>query len=140
MTPKKRLYGYLISCAFLILTFIGYFFSCNIKSNEYSFDGVFSFIYLLFVTPLASAFYGVISYMLTKRVIIPNIVLFVLSALIMMIGVFFNLNSYSKLLDELWGVFPLSIIMFVISIVCSFATMFIVRQFQKRQWFSKGQK
>lgn len=127
MTTQKRRIGYLILCIYIFIIFVGYVVTFFMKTGPYSVEGVYNLIYLIYVIPLATASYGVLSYILTQRIWLPNLFLFVLFSLLMMLILLFSVEPNLYFWEELPEVLPLTVIMFVISTVFSSITKLIVK-------------
>ena len=118
---SKKQKGYIILGILWIVFSLAYITSKFIPSGSNSIPGVYEFLFLLLVTPVFSVIYGVVSYMLTKQIAIPNFI-FAISFDFFLILTSFTSNFFEEIIESL----PIVIIIFVISTISSFVSKFII--------------
>ena len=128
MTHKKSRIGYLILCVLGFVIFAGYIITGFIKAASNSVSGIYQLIYLAYILPCFTIVYGVFSYILTKQVIIPNLVFAVAFSVFMS---FFGGNS--NFFEELVESILLVVIIFAVSTVSSFMVKFVSRLIVKNK-------
>lgn len=129
MTTKTRTrIGYLILCVLGLAIFFGYIATKYMQSPSDSLPGIYEFLYILFVLPCASAIYGILSYILTKRVLIPNLIFAVLFVFLVIFSSF-DSHFFEELIESI----PLLVIIFFITIIFSFITKLIVTACRKNK-------
>lgn len=131
MTTRKRRIGYLILCIYVFVIFAGYAVTYFIGIGSHSVTGVYNLIYLIYAIPLSAIIYGVLSYILTQRIWLPNLFLFVLFSLLMMLMLSFSVEPNSYYWEECAEMLPLTVIMFAISTVFSSITKLIAKLWSK---------
>ena len=124
----KKQKGYIILGILWIVFSLAYITGKFIPSGSNSIPGIYEFIFLLLVTPIFSVIYGVVSYMLTKQIAIPNFI-FAISFDFFLILTSFTSNFFEEIIESL----PIVIIIFVISTISSFASKFIILRLAKHK-------
>ena len=125
---SKKQKGYIILGILWLVFSLAYITSKFIPSGSNSIPGIYEFIFLLLVTPVFSVIYGVVSYMLTKQIAIPNFI-FAIS-----FDFFLSLTSFtSNFFEEIIESLPIVIIIFVISTISSFVSKFIILRLAKHK-------
>ena len=77
--PKKQLHmrtRYLILLLLWIVVSIGFIISMFIKTDTGIVDNAWTLVYVLFVYPICASIYGVLSYRITHKFLIPNLILY----------------------------------------------------------------
>ena len=118
---SKKQKGYIILGILWLVFSLAYITSKFIPSGSNSIPGVYEFLFMLLVTPVFSVIYGVVSYMLTKQIAIPNFI-FAISFDFFLILTSFTSNFFEEIIESL----PIVIIIFVISTISSFISKFII--------------
>lgn len=121
---SKKYNGYFVLGVLAIIFSLGYIKSIFISAGPNSIPGIYEFIFLLYITPCFSIIYGVISYVLTKQTVIPNLIF---AGLFNML--FAVIKFTSDFFKEAIKTLPIGIIIFIISTISSFLTKFIVFRF-----------
>ena len=130
---SKKQKGYIILGILWIVFSLAYITSKFIPSGSNSIPGIYEFLFLLLVTPVFSVIYGVVSYMLTKQIAIPNFI-FAISFAFFLILTSFTSDFFDEIIESL----PIVIIIFVISTISSFASKFIILRLAEHK--EKGNK
>ena len=125
---SKKQKGYIILGILWIVFSLAYITGKFIPSGSNSIPGIYEFIFLLLVTPIFSVIYGVVSYMLTKQIAIPNFI-FAISFDFFLILTSFTSNFFEEIIESL----PIVIIIFVISTISSFVSKFIILRLAKHK-------
>ena len=120
MTHKKSRIGYLILCVLGFVIFAGYIITGFIKAGSNSVSGIYQLIYLAYILPCFTIVYGVLSYILAKQVIIPNLVFAVTFGVLMSFC-----GTASNFFEELVESILLVVIIFAVSTVSSFMVKFV---------------
>ncbi len=73
---------YILLCLYILfvptLIYIGSVFVSEIADVDYDIVSPYLLLYILVLYPMSIGFYGFISYVLTKRILLPNLMLFLL--------------------------------------------------------------
>lgn len=133
MTTKKRHVGYFLLCLYAVIMVMIYILTFACDSGPYSFKGIYNFIYIILILPLFTIGYGVFAYKITKQIWMPALCLTTIFSMLILIFNAIIRDSGSDFVEELLELLPLSIIMFVISIISSLLTKFIVNIYSKRK-------
>ena len=91
-----------------------------------AYNGTVSFIYFLFIIPITAIIYGIVSYVRIRKIIVPHIVLLictVISVIVFGIG-----KNDVNIIEE---VVSLPVIMVVISLLFSLATMLVIKTYDR---------
>ena len=125
---SKKQKGYIILGILWIVFSLAYITGKFIPSGSNSIPGIYEFMFLMLVTPIFSVIYGVVSYMLTKQIAIPNFI-FAISFDFFLILTSFTSNFFEEIIESL----PIVIIIFVISTISSFVSKFIILRLAKHK-------
>ena len=120
MIIKKNI-KYLILCILAIAIYISYFIFKAIPTTQHQIRGIYELIYLIFFIPFLSTIYGVISYILTNKIIFFNFLFSIIFYIVIYLSFF-----PPFLIDELLESLPIFAIIFSISIISSIITKIII--------------
>ena len=119
----KQIITYFSLCIYSVVIILLYYASDLLDPLfPYAYSGTLSFIYFLFMIPLASMIYGIVSYRLVRKVLIPNIILLVATGVSVII--FGGLKDDVNVLEELIAI---PIIMVIISVFFSVVTLLFIK-------------
>lgn len=133
-TDRQALYKFIFSCGAVAVLYgiLLYFMS---SSNRLA-VGLISGILLFVATPMLAMLFGFYSYAITKRVLLPNLLLFLsydlwIGGLIAyLVAMLKNAEKYS--FSSLFDAIPLTCIVTGISLATSFVAMWEYRSFKKK--------
>ena len=69
---------YILLCLYVLFVPTLIYIGCVFVSEKINVDSPYLILYILVLYPMSIGFYGFISYILTKRILLPNLMLFLL--------------------------------------------------------------